>query len=73
MQVIFQYQKIRARRKEKHLTQEMLAECCDCSLRYLWDLEHGRKCNPSAVLLHLLTRALDISMEEILEIQYDAP
>lgn len=73
MQVIFRYQKIQTRRKEKRLTQEVLAECCDCSSRYLRDLEHGKKCNPSAVLLHLLTHALDISMEELLEIQYDEP
>lgn len=73
MQVIFQYQKIQARRKEKHLTQEMLAEFCDCSSRYLRELEHGRMCNPSAVLVHLLTYALDISVEELLEIRYEEP
>lgn len=66
MIVVFQHETLRLRRKEKCLTQEMLAERCGCSPRYLRDLEAGTKCNPSAALLIQFVYALDISAEELM-------
>ena len=69
MIVVFQHETLRLRRKEKHLTQEMLAERCGCSPRYLRDLEAGEKRNPSAALLIQFVYALDISAEELMAAQ----
>lgn len=72
MTVRFQYERIKERRKEQNLTQEILAELCGCSPRHLRNLEAGIKRNPSAALVRQLAWALNISMEELLVIQEDA-
>lgn len=69
MNFVFQHHILQQRRKEKHLTQEMLAELCGCSPRYLRDLEAGVKCNPSAALLVQFVYVLDISAEELMSVQ----
>ena len=66
MKVIFLSQNLRQKRRERHLTQEMLAERCDCSVRYLRDLETGVKDNPSAALFLQLVFALNVSAEELI-------
>ena len=71
MRVTFLHQRLQQKRKEKHLTQEMLAELCDCSVRYLRDLELGAKCNLSAALLIQILYALDVPAEELLRIEQD--
>lgn len=65
MTVKFQHEKLRQQREEKNLTQEILAERCDCSARYLRDLEAGRKHNPSGALLVQLGMALGMPAETL--------
>lgn len=69
MIVVFQHKTLQLRRKEKCLTQEMLAERCGCSPRYLRDLEAGTKSNPSAALLIQFVYALDVSAEELMSVR----
>ena len=71
MRVIFLHQRLQQKRKEKQLTQEMLAEQCDCSVRYLRDLELGAKHNLSAALFLQLVYALDVPADELLRIEQD--
>ena len=71
MTVHFQYELLRKRRKELNMTQEMLAECCGCSPRYLRNLEAGKKRNPSANLVRRMAIVLEISMEELMVIRKD--
>ena len=71
MKVTFLYQRLRQKRKEKHMSQEALAERCDCCVRYLRDLERGAKCNLSAALLLRIMATLDTSAEELMCIEYD--
>ena len=65
MQVIFQYERLKAARQKKNMTQEELAERCGSSDRYIRDLEKGRKVNPSADLVCQIASALDITMETL--------
>lgn len=73
MTVIFQHQLLQQRRKEKQLTQETLAELCNCTPRYLRDLENGRKNNPSASLVRQIAFILELSAEELLLLQVNDP
>ena len=73
MNVVFQHHILQQRRKEKHLTQETLAELCGCSPRYLRDLEAGTKHNPSAALLIQFVYVLDVSAEELMVKHTDNP
>ena len=66
MTVQFQGEVLRQRRKELHMTQEILAEICGCSPRYLRSLESGRKHNPSAALVRRMACVLEIPVEELL-------
>ena len=67
----FSSQKLRAVRQEKKISQMFLAELCDSSDRYIRDLERGRKANPSATLVYLLSRALDVPMDDLMEIKQE--
>lgn len=71
MRVTFLHQRLQQKRKEKQLTQEMLAERCDCSVRYLRDLELGVKCNLSAALFFQIVYILDVPADELLRIEQD--
>lgn len=71
MRVTFLHERLQQKRKEKHLTQEMLAERCDCSVRYLRDLELGVKCNLSAALFFQIVYILDVPADELLCIEQD--
>ena len=73
MEVIFQHQLLQQRRKEKQLTQETLAELCNCTPRYLRDLESGRKNNPSAALVRQIAFVLELSSEELLLVHDQDP
>lgn len=65
MQVVFQFERLKAARLKKNMTQEELAEHCGSSDRYIRDLEKGRKINPSADLICQIASALDIPMEAL--------
>ena len=71
MTIVFQHEILRVRRKEKRLTQELLAEICGCSSRYLRDLESGEKDNPSAALVRQIAFVLEIPMETLLVLRED--
>ncbi|MEN4977559.1 helix-turn-helix transcriptional regulator [Erwinia billingiae] len=51
-------------RKDKHLTQEALADACDLDRSYLSSLETGKR-NPSLSTISKLAKALGIHMKEI--------
>ena len=71
MTVLFRYDILRQRRKELGLTQEVLAELCGCSPRYLRNLETGKKRNPSAILVRRIAFVLQIPVEELLIVQLE--
>ncbi|MDP2341517.1 MAG: helix-turn-helix domain-containing protein [Deltaproteobacteria bacterium] len=55
---------IRARRKEKGLSQGQLAELCAVSVRFVSEVERGRASASVGLVLHLCTRlALDVLVE----------
>lgn len=63
MTVVFDSEKFRAIRKERKYTQAKLAEAADTSIRYLRDMEKGRKTNPSAAIVCRLCAVLCVPME----------
>jgi transcriptional regulator with XRE-family HTH domain len=65
----FDSEKLRAARKHKKLSQMHLAELCDSSDRYIRDLERGTKENPSAALVCLMSKVLEVPMEELVKIE----
>lgn len=71
MQVYFNGQKFKAVRKDRNLSQIRLAEQADTTERYLRDLEHGVKDNPSAAVVYRLSSALQVQMEELMLVRED--
>lgn len=71
MQVYFNGQKFKAVRKDRNLSQIRLAEQADTTERYLRDLEHGVKDNPSAAVVYRLSSALQVQMEELMVVRED--
>ncbi len=59
MQVTFRHERLKEARMKKNMTQEMLAECCNTSDRYIRDLERGRKSH------------LEIPMEELVDMEQE--
>ena len=57
--------KLRARRKEKDLTQEKLAEESGLSDRYIRSLE-SETAQPSVSALYRLSQALEVPMDELM-------
>lgn len=57
--------RIRYYRKQKHLSQEELAELCDCHPTYIGQLERGEK-NATLETIAKLSRGLNISLTELL-------
>ena len=57
--------KLRARRREKELTQEKLAEQSGISDRYIRSLE-SEAAQPSASVLFRISRALEVPMDELM-------
>ena len=54
--------RIKACRKQKHLTQEKLAECLDVSSHYIYELERGVK-TMSLYTLNDLSNCLEVSSD----------
>ena len=71
MQVSFNGEKFKAERKLCQLSQISLAEQAETTERYLRDLEHGRKDNPSAAMVYRLSYALKIQMEDLMLVRED--
>ena len=63
----FNYEKLRAKRRELALTQEKLAESSGLSDRHIRSMEHGSVDNPSAASLYRISKALDITMDELMQ------
>ena len=68
MMAKFNADKLRAARANRNMTQEMLAERCNTTDRYIRDLESGRKDMPSATLVCQFSIALDVPMEYLMDI-----
>ena len=62
--------KLRARRRERELTQEELAEESGLSDRYIRSLE-SETAQPSASALYRLSRALEVPMDELITEIFD--
>lgn len=70
--VTFSGKKLREVRKSRGISQALLAEKADSSIRYIRSLEVGEKSNPSVKLIYLVSIALAIPMEDLLEVEEDA-
>jgi len=57
---------IKQLRKEKKLTQKVLAEKADLSIDYIHDIEHGIY-NPTLNVVAALAKALELKSSELLE------
>lgn len=57
--------RIKTCRKQKHLTQEKLAECLDVSSHYIYELERGAK-TMSLYTLNDLSQCLEVSSDYLL-------
>ena len=66
MVVKFNAAHLKSAREQKHISQMRLAELCDSSDRYIRALELGKRENPSAALVYLLSRVLELTMEELM-------
>lgn len=66
MTVKFNAERLKTVREQKHISQMRLAELCDSSDRYIRALELGNRENPSAALVYLLSRVLELTMEELM-------
>ncbi len=58
---------LKALRDEKEWTLDDLAKRAKVSLVYVWQLEHGKKKNPSLAVLKRLAKALRVPVTELLE------
>lgn len=58
--------RIRYYRKEKHMTQEKLAEICNLHPTYIGQLERGEK-NATIESIYRIAKGLGISISELLE------
>lgn len=63
--------RIKRARKEKHMTQEQLAETCNISVSFLGHIERGSRI-PSIETLCSLCRALDVSADYLLGLAEEA-
>lgn len=59
-------QTIKHLRKEKRLTQKVLAEKADLSIDYIHDIEHGIY-NPTLNVVVALAKALELKPSELIE------
>jgi transcriptional regulator with XRE-family HTH domain len=57
--------RLRTFRMRKKLSLQELADKVGASKAHVWDLEQGKTRNPSLVLLTGLSRALDVSIKEL--------
>lgn len=66
MLVRFDSKKFLAARKKKDYTQAQIAAEADTTIRYVRDMEKGRKTNPSAAMVYRLSAALEVPMEALM-------
>lgn len=52
--------------RENKCTQAQLAEAADTTIRYIRDLEHGIKTQPSASMVYRISKVLEVSMESLM-------
>ena len=71
--MVFRHKRLKEARLNKNMTQELLAERCNTSDRYIRDLERGRKSHPSAEMLCLLAATLEIAMDELIDTEEETP
>ena len=58
---------VRALRQKKKLSQEKLARLTDISLNTLTKIESGFTKRPSIQTIHKIAKALDVSLDELVE------
>lgn len=58
---------IRVYRERAAITQKQLANAAGIAQCYLSELEKGRKKNPNPAILLKLSKALNVTMEELME------
>lgn len=58
---------LREMRKEKNMTQTQLALFAGVTQTYIGALENGKRKNPSAIVLKGIAKALEVSVESVLE------
>lgn len=68
----FDYKKFLSTRKAKNLTQATVAAAANTIIRYVRDMEKGKKSNPSATILYGLSAALDVPMESLMTEQKES-
>jgi transcriptional regulator with XRE-family HTH domain len=56
---------LKEHRLKKGLTQEQLGELAKVNYKYIGEIERGEK-NPSAIILYKLSKALGVSVAEII-------
>ena len=66
MPIKFSVERLHEERMAQDRTQIWLSDRAGLSIRYLRDLEKGKKKNPSAELLCRISSALEIEMEDLL-------
>ena len=71
MIIFFNANMLQSKRKHLNLTQAKLAEKADISERYVRSLEASKKGNPSAVLVYRLSRALQLTMDDLMTIDQE--
>ena len=71
MLVIFDGRRLRQERKRQKLPQAVLAIRAGTSIRYIRDLETGKKGRPSAERLCRLAKILDVPMDTFMVVEYD--
>ena len=71
MLVTFNGAQARSFKQGKQIRMAKLADDADVTVRYLSDLEHGKKRNPSAVCVYRISRALDVPMEKLMQVLPD--
>jgi transcriptional regulator with XRE-family HTH domain len=57
-------ERLRALRRSRGLSQEMLALSCDLDRTYVGGIERGER-NPSLINIHRIARALDVAVAEL--------
>lgn len=68
----FNREKLRKAREARGMSQELLAERVDASVRYIRALEQGEKSNPSAKMMFRISNALGTPMEDFLKEEKNA-
>ena len=71
MLVRFDSKKFLTIRKKKDYTQAQVAEGADTTVRYVREMEKGRKTNPSAAMVYRLSAVLQVPMEALMTEQQE--